>query len=90
MTKKHFIAFAQYSFDAELDALQISKLMSVLSTYNSGFQARKFLDYIENEYRKALDKDDRLPEDIYRVIEEWVTGITKRFGAMEKLKSAQK
>lgn len=48
MTRKHFIAFAQYSFDAELDVLQISKLMSVLSSYNSGFQARKFLDYIEN------------------------------------------
>ena len=48
MTRKHFIAFAQYSFDAELDVLQISKLMSVLSSYNSGFQARRFLDYIEN------------------------------------------
>ena len=47
MTRKHFIAFAQYSFDAELDVLQISKLMSVLSSYNSGFQARRFLDYIE-------------------------------------------
>ena len=68
MTKKQFIAFAQYSFDAELDDLQISKLMSVLSTYNSGFQPRKFLDYIENEYRKALDKDDRFPEDIYRML----------------------
>ena len=48
MTRKHFIAVAQYSFDAELDVLQISKLMSVLSSYNSGFQARRFLDYIEN------------------------------------------